>query len=83
MNKPWFDPQTNTLLLDEYVLEMDSFKKILEDSVITSDEVASQAERVVNLLAKLERMLSPEAKEVATDTLCELAVLYVISRQAN
>ena len=35
MDKPWFDPQTGTLLLDEYVVEMDSYRRIVEDETIT------------------------------------------------
>jgi hypothetical protein len=81
MDKPWFDPQTSTLLLDEYVFERNSFKKILEDSIVTPEEVVAQAKQVIDLLEKLEQMLSPEAKAVATEALCELAVLYAISRK--
>lgn len=75
MAKPWFDAETGTLLLDEYVVDMPSFKKIMEDDVITDDELAGQAHKVVSLLQQLESMLEPQAKEVATQVLCELAVL--------
>jgi hypothetical protein len=80
MNKPWFDPDTGTLLLDEYVAEMPSFKAILEDKVISNEEMADHAHRTVSLLRQLEEALTPETKALATQALCELAVLYALER---
>jgi hypothetical protein len=39
MDKPWFDQETGTLLIDEYVLEMDSYRRIVEDETITDAEL--------------------------------------------
>ena len=39
MDKPWFDQETGTLMLDEYVVEMDSYRRIVEDETITDDEL--------------------------------------------
>ena len=66
MDKPWFDQETGTLLLDEYVLEMDSYRRIVEDVTITDQELVEQTERVASLLRQLEESLSPEAKAIAT-----------------
>jgi flagellin-specific chaperone FliS len=78
MNKPWFDPQTGTLMLDEYVAELDSYRTIVEDEAITDDELVEQTQRVTSLLQQLERSLSPEAKAIATQALCELTVLNAL-----
>jgi flagellin-specific chaperone FliS len=78
MNKPWFDPETGTLLLDEYVLEMDSYRRMVEDETITDDELIEQTQRVTSLLRQLEDTLSPEAKAIATEALGELAVLNAL-----
>jgi hypothetical protein len=78
MDRPWFDQETGHLLLDEYVLEMDSYRRIVEDDVITDDELVEQTERVASLLGQLEEALSPEAKAIATETLSELAVLSAL-----
>ena len=78
MDKPWFDPETGTLTLDEYVVEMDSYKRIVEDETITDDELVEQTRRVTSLLRQLEETLSPEAKAIATETLSELAVLNAL-----
>jgi len=78
MDKPWFDQETGTLMLDEYVVEMDSYKRIVEDEAITDDELVEQTQRVTSLLQRLEETLSPEAKAVATEALGELTVLNAL-----
>jgi hypothetical protein len=35
MDRPWFDRETGTLLLDEYVVEMASYRRIVEDEAIS------------------------------------------------
>lgn len=77
-DKPWFDPQTGTLLLDEYVVELDSYRRIVEDGTITDDELAEQTQRVTSLLQQLEGSLSPEVKAIATVALGELTVLNAL-----
>jgi hypothetical protein len=78
MDRPWFDQDTGTLLLDEYVLQMDSYQRIVEDELITDAELVEQTQRVAWLLRRLEEVLSPEAKALATEALCELAVLNAL-----
>jgi flagellin-specific chaperone FliS len=78
MDKPWFDQDTGTLLLDEYVAEIDSYRRIVEDELITDAELVEQTQRVASLLHRLEETLSPEAKSLATEVLCELAVLNAL-----
>ena len=78
MDKPWFDQETGTLMLDEYVVEMDSYRRIVEDETITDAELVEQTQRVASLLKKLEETLSPEAKAIATEALGELAVLNAL-----
>jgi hypothetical protein len=78
MDKPWFDQETGTLLLDEYVVEMDSYRRIVEDEAITDAELVEQTRRVTSLLQRLEETLSPDAKALATEALGELAVLSAL-----
>ena len=78
MNTPWFDPVSGHLLLDEYVVNRPSFQQIMEDGVITEAELAAQADHLVAILRELEQKLSPETKALATDALCELAVLSAL-----
>jgi predicted ribosome quality control (RQC) complex YloA/Tae2 family protein len=78
MEKPWFDQESGTLMLDEYVVEMDSYRRIVEDERITDDELLEQTQRVTSLLQQLEETLSPEAKAIATEALGELTVLNAL-----
>lgn len=79
-DKPWFDPEIGFLLLDEYIAEMPSFLKIMEDGIVTDGELVQQGLRVTSLLKELESALPPAAKAVATEALCELAVLHAIQQ---
>ena len=78
MDRPWFDQETGALLLDEYAVEMDSYRRIVEDEAITDAELVEQTQRVTSLLQRLEETLSPEAKALATEALGELAVLSAL-----
>jgi hypothetical protein len=76
--KPWFDQETDVLLIDEYVVEMDSYKRIVEDGKISDTELLEQTLKVVTLLRQLEDALSPDAKALATEALGEMAVLNAL-----
>jgi flagellin-specific chaperone FliS len=78
VDKPWFDQEQGILLFHEYLAGLDSYRRIMEDEIITDAELAEQTRRVVSLLQQLEAVLSPEAKAIATDALCELAVLNAL-----
>jgi hypothetical protein len=78
MDKPWFDQETGTFMLDEYVLEMDSYRRIVEDEAITDEELLEQTQSVALLLRQLEESLSPGAKAIATQALGELAALNAL-----
>jgi flagellin-specific chaperone FliS len=77
-DRPWFDQETGTLMLDEYLVEMDSYRRIIEDEAITDSELVEQTQRVASLLRQLEETLSPEAKEIATEALSEMVVLNAL-----
>ena len=78
MDRPWFDQETDVLLIDEYIVEMDSYKRIVEDGKIADTELLEQTLRVVTLLRQLEEALSPEAKALATEAFGEMAVLNAL-----
>jgi hypothetical protein len=78
MDRPWFDGDTGALMLDEYVVEMESYRRIVEDEIITDAELIEQTQRVTSLLQQLEETLSLEAKAIVTEALGELAVLNAL-----
>lgn len=81
MTRPWFDPETRMLMLDEYVEEMPSYKKITEDQRVTDDELDEQIQRVIALLQQLDAELPAAIKALMTQALCELSVLYALQRK--
>lgn len=78
--KKLFDEETGYLIIDELAMKRDSYRKVLEDNVVTEDELKEQADLVIDYLKKLDQKLDDEEKELVTDLICEMAVLYEISR---
>lgn len=62
--------------LDETVMEMPSFKKIMEDGVVTDSELAEQARRVSSLLHNIEEICSEEQAVLVKDLLAEMSVFF-------
>ena len=78
MAKPWFDAETGHLLFDEYVADSPIYKAITRDKVVTEEELAEQAERVVGLLRRVQSELQPQVQDLVGEALCELAVLNAL-----
>lgn len=78
--KKLFDEETGYLIIDELAMKRDSYQKVLEDNVVTEDELKEQADLVIDYLKRLDQKLDDEEKELVTDLICEMAVLYEISR---
>ncbi len=64
--------------LDELVINNESFKNIMQDGVVTNNELVEQNERVVKLLRQVERMCSEEQCLKIKELLAELCVLQVV-----
>ncbi len=73
-----FFDESGTLNIDELILQQPSFQKIMEDGVVTEEEIKEQRERVTNLLKKLENSLSPEQIDQVRELLAEISVLVAI-----
>ena len=78
-----FDEETGYLMIDELAMKRDSYGKVLKDNVVTEEELKEQAELVISYLKKLDQKLDDEEKDMVTDLICEMAVLYEISRLAE
>lgn len=66
------------LNLDEAMLASSSFKKIMEDGVVTSDELDAQIKRVSDLLHEAEKRFSAEDLECVEHLLVESNVLFAV-----
>ena len=64
--------------LDETVMEMASFKKIIEDGIVTDSELAQQADLVTSLLHKVEDSCSEQQAELVKSLLAEMSVLFAV-----
>lgn len=73
-----FFDESGTLNIDELILQQPSFQKIMEDGVLTDEELTEQKERVVALLKKLEQNLTPELIDQVRELLAEISVLVAV-----
>lgn len=73
-----FFDESGTLNIDDLILQQPSFRKIMEDGVVTEDEITEQKERVVALLRKFEQSSTPEQIDKVREILAEISVLIAV-----
>jgi hypothetical protein len=76
--KASFFNEAGMLNLDELVAQSDSFQKIMEDGVVTDDEVKQQVDRVVAHLHQLETICNAEQIAQMRTAFAELGVLFAV-----
>ena len=64
--------------IDEMIVNNASFKNIMEDGVITNEEIKAQSDKVVALLHDIEAKYSTEQIEEIKNLLVESSVLYAV-----
>ena len=74
-----FDKE-GVLRIDEAIMKRPTFLKILEDNVVTDEEIFEQSRVVLDLLQKAEKEFSPSQLQIVEDLLAETGVLFAISR---
>lgn len=77
-NKNVFFDKNGVLNLDEAVMDIDSFKTIMADGIVTDEELKAQSDRVIGILHDMEKRYSPEQLKEIKQLLAETAVLYAI-----
>ena len=75
-----FFDESGSLNIDDLILQQSSFQKIMEDGVVTEEEIKEQQERVVDLLKKLEQNLSSEQIDMVRELLAEISVLVAVRK---
>ena len=73
-----FFDEHGILNLDEAVMEMASFKKIMDDGIVTDSELVEQANLVTDLLHQVERDATPEVTVLVRKLLAEMSVLFTV-----
>lgn len=77
-NKNVFFDKNGVLNLDEAVMNIDSFKTIMADGIVTDEELKAQSDRVIGILHDMEKRYSPEQLKEIKQLLAETSVLYAI-----
>lgn len=67
------------LNIEDLVINQPSFKHIIEDGVITEEEIAEQSQRVVTKIKEIDAIAAPDVKEMVRELLTEMSVLVAIS----
>ncbi len=75
-----FFDENGMLRLDEVVAERPTFKKIMEDQIVTDAELEEQANRVVSILKRIEETFPPEQLKQVEELLAETSVLYAANQ---
>lgn len=73
-----FFDELGGLNLDDLILQQPSFQKIMEDGIVTEEELAEQKERVIALLKKFEQNSTPEQIDQVREILAEICVLIAV-----
>lgn len=67
----------NILDLESAMMNNESLMKILEDGVVTEEEIKEQAEKVTVIAAELEKTCTDEQLRMIQALLTEMNALYV------
>ena len=73
-----FFNEEGILNLDEMVVNNASFKTIMEDGVITEEEIKAQSDKVVAMLHDMEAQYNEEQLAEIKNLLVESSVLYAV-----
>ena len=73
-----FFNEDGILNIDEMIIESPSFQKIMEDGVVTDEELAEQADKVVAQLREMETKFNEEQVAEIKKLLVESNVLQAI-----
>ena len=73
-----FFNEDGILNLDEMVVNNASFKNIMEDGIVTEEEIKTQSDKVLALLHDIEAKYDAEQLEEVKNLLVESSVLYAV-----
>ena len=73
-----FFNEEGILNIDEMVVNNASFKNIMEDGVITEEEIKTQSDKVVAMLRDMEAKYSDEQLSEIKSLIAEMNVLYAV-----
>ena len=76
-----FFEDSDTLNIEDLIMEQPSFQKIMEDGIVTKEELEEQSQRVIASLKAFEREATPEQIDKVREILAEISVLVAVRNQ--
>ena len=76
-----FFDESGGLNIDDLILEQPSFQKIMEDGIVTEEEIAKQKDRVIAILKNLEQNSTSEQIDQIRELLAEISVLIAVQNK--
>ncbi len=73
-----FFNEKGILNIDEWVANNDSFKTIMEDGIVTDEEVKAQSDKVISMLKEIEAKYTEAQLAEIKNLLAEASVLYAV-----
>lgn len=73
-----FFNEEGILNIDEMVASNESFKNIMEDGVVTDEEIKTQSDKIIAMLHSMEEKYSKEQLAEIKNLLVETSVLYAV-----
>lgn len=64
-------------------MKSSSFQQIMEDGIVTEEELKAQSDRVMALIEKVQQMCSEEQQVAVKELMAEMNVLYVAYHYMN
>lgn len=69
------------LNISDIILNHPSYKTIMEDGIVTDEELKNQSDAAVAALKRLESICNEEQQNAILDTLSEMGVLFAVYHQ--
>ncbi len=64
--------------LDEEVAKQSTFQKIMEDGIVTDEEIKQQCDLLIDRMKRLEQELTPDQLRMVEEVLTQAGVLYAV-----
>lgn len=75
-----FIKENGLLDLDSIIINNPSYQKIMEDGIVTDEEIQEQAEKVDSILKSMKGKYTPKQFAEVQSLIAEVSVLFVLSR---
>ena len=76
-----FFEDADTLNIEDLIMEQPSFQKIMEDGIVTKEELEEQSQRVIASLKAFEKDATPAQIDKVREILAEISVLVAVRNQ--